>query len=89
MSVSGSNYLALTFQRATSATDVSCTVQVSSDLATWLNGSTYGANGNTPSNANTTEVSDSTSNGLETIVVRDNTPMSAASKGFIRLMVTQ
>jgi hypothetical protein len=89
VSVTGSNYLTLTFQRSTSATDVSCTVQVSGNLATWLNGSSYGANGSTPSNANTTEVSDTASNGLETIVVRDNTPMSAASRRFIRLLVTQ
>ena len=87
VNVSGSNYLMLTFTRPLSATDADYTVEVSGDLATWNSGSRYSASGNTPTNAYTTEISRVSAGGLETIVVRDNTPMSAAVQRFMHLRV--
>jgi len=83
-----SGYLALTFTRPTVATDVTYTLQISSDLTTWNNGSTYSSSGDLISNAFTTQVSRSTTNGMETISVRDTAPTSALARKFIRLKVT-
>ncbi len=82
------DYLSLTFTRPTTATDVTYTVQVSDDLVTWHNGSTYAPTGDTPSNAYTTETLHSTSGSMTTITVRDNAPTSSTTKHFIRLVVT-
>lgn len=81
------NCLAITFTRITNASDAALTVQVSNDLVTWLDGSTYGPAGDTPSNANTTEVSRATSGVVETITVRDNVPQSLTAHRFIRLKI--
>ena len=90
---SANGYLTLTFTRPLSATDVSYIVQVSSDLATWNDGSLYTAAGNVPTNAFTTELSRTASGGNETIVVRDNTLMSTAistaTPRFLRLKFTR
>ena len=86
---SASGYLTLTFTRPLSATDVSYIVQVSGDLATWNDGSLYTAAGNVPTNTFTTELSRIASGGNETIVVRDNTPMSTATQRFLRLKFTR
>jgi hypothetical protein len=69
----GQPYLTLTVNRATEPTDVTYIVQVSSDLRNWVSGPA-----NTVTLANTTGQ----------LVVRDNTPVSAASARFIRLEVT-
>ena len=86
---SANGYLTLTFTRPLSATDVSYIVQVSGDLATWNDGSLYTAAGNVPTNTFTTELSRTASGGNETIVVRDNTLMSAATQHFLRLKFTR
>ena len=78
------NALSLTFTRPATNNDLAYTVQVSDDLVTWNDGSSYTPSGDVISNAFTTQNSRSTSNGLETISVRDNTTSSAA-KRFIRL----
>ena len=89
VNVAGSNYLAITFQRPVTATDVSYLVQVSSNLSTaWLDGSSYSASGDVQSNANTTQVTRTTSGGIETISVRDTMPFSGATQRFIRLKIT-
>jgi len=86
---SGSNYLALTFQRATNATDCTFVVQVSGDLSNqWLTGSTYSGVSVIPSTTNTTEESRVLSNNVEVITVRDNTPMTAAAKRFMKVSVS-
>lgn len=86
VTVTGDGYLAITFPRATMATDATVAVEVSADLATWTPGSTYSAAGSTPDTAATTEVAH-TGLGIETITVRDKTPLAAAPR-FMRLRVT-
>lgn len=78
------NALTLTFTRPATANDLAYTVQVSDDLVTWQDGSSYAPSGDVITNTFTTQISRSTSNGLETISVRDNTT-SSAGKHFIRL----
>lgn len=78
-------HLAITFTRATMATDATVTVQVSSDLVSWTSGSSYAA-ASTPNTAATTEVAHSGS-GIETITVRDNTPPGATHR-YMRLHIS-
>ena len=82
-SFSGQKYVTFTFKRALAATDVTCNVDISGNLAgSWNQGSSYSpANGDVLSNAYTTQVS-RTNNGdgvTETIVVRDNVPLTSAN----------
>jgi hypothetical protein len=70
---SGQSYLTLTVNRAAEPTDVTYIVQVSSYLQNWVSGSS-----NTVTLANT----------ASQLIVRDNTPVSAAPARFIRLEVT-
>jgi alpha-glucosidase (family GH31 glycosyl hydrolase) len=87
---SGTNYLALTFGRATNATDTTFTVMVASNLLSqWLTGSSYSGANVIPVTAYTTEVSRVPSNGIETITVRDNVPIHSAPQQFMRLRVTK
>lgn len=81
------NHLLLTFTRPTTATDLTYTVQVSDDLVHWQNGSSYSAYGDVPANAETTQLSRSTSGGIETISILDNT-ITTAPRRFMRLAVT-
>ena len=82
-------YLTITFTRPLSATDVSYIVQVTSDLATWNDGSLYTASGDVPANAFTTQLSRTATGGIETITVRDNTAINAASEQCLRLKITR
>jgi alpha-glucosidase (family GH31 glycosyl hydrolase) len=84
----GTNYLAVTFQRATNATDVTCTVMVAPDLIQWQAGSSYSGSNAVPVTPYTTQLSRFPSNGLEIITVRDNIPIRDAPQRFIRLRVT-
>src|SRR5262249_11184134 len=86
--VTGTNYLAMTFRRATNATDCTFTTMVAPDLFHWLTGATYSATNSISVTTNTTEVSRTQTNGVETIVVRDNLPIPAAAQRFMRLRVT-
>lgn len=83
-SLTGS-HLELSFTR--SRFEVTYTVEVSSDLATWTAGSTYGPGGNT---LNTAATNDVTPGGSPAgfAVVRDNTAMTGGSQRFMRLRVT-
>ena len=83
--VGGSDYLTLTFTRPLTATDVDYTVEVTGDLSSWDSGSHYASSGDTPTNGFTTQVSRTSSNGIETIVVRDNIALTSAGRRFIRL----
>lgn len=70
----GQNYLTLTINRSADPTDVTCTVEVSSNILTgWVSG--------TPNTVTLT-------NTATQLVVRDNTPVPAATARFIRLVVT-
>ena len=89
-SVSGTNYLALTFQRATNAVDCIFTVMVTGDLLNpWLKGSSYSGANVISNTTNTTEVSRAPSNGVEIITVRDNVPMLSAPRRFMKVRVTE
>ncbi|HUL51241.1 MAG TPA: hypothetical protein VLU94_01520, partial [Candidatus Nitrosotalea sp.] len=85
--VSNNDYLSLTFIRRPANTNLTHTVEISGDLINWQAGSTYSASGSTPNTSLTTEVLHvGTTN--ETITVRDNQPIPAAPKKFMRLKVT-
>jgi uncharacterized delta-60 repeat protein len=74
LTVGQSQYLALTYRRYKWA-GAAFSVQVTEDLQAWSSGS-----------AHTTEVSRTDhGNGTETVVTRDNTPMSPGGRRFIRL----
>ena len=79
--IAADSYGAITFSRATMATDVSITVEISPDLLSWTPGSSYAASGSTPNTAVTSEVSHLGS-GIEAIAVRDNQPTLGARKAF-------
>ena len=82
-------YLAVTFPLVTAASDITYRVDASADLQTWLPGCTYSGTNRLTTTAHTTEFSRAGA-GLESITVRDNTPLSAAlSQGFLRLRVTE
>jgi len=70
---SGRIYLTLTVNRSAQATDVTYTVEVSSDLQTWVSGAP-----NTVTLTNTASL----------LVVRDNTPVPSASARYMRLQLT-
>ena len=77
----GHDYLALTFTQIDNDSNITVTVQVTSDLAgrtdTWHSGSSA-----------TTVVSSSIAGNVTTYTVRDNTPLTTNIKRFIRLQVT-
>jgi len=71
-SLNGSKYLTLNINRSSLRSDVTYVVEVSSNLVDWFSGTFY-----------TTTMTDTST----LLSVRDNTPMSSASKRFIRLKV--
>jgi hypothetical protein len=79
-------HIAISFTRNPAATDLVYTVQASSDLTTWADGSTYGAT-TIPNNAVTTEVSRTPVAGMERITVRDNLRVSEQNARYLRLRV--
>ena len=81
------NYFAITFKRRLGVSNVTHTVELSDDLATWLPGSSYSATNINPNTPLTTEVSRTGTN-TETIVVRENVPMDSVPKGFLRVKVS-
>lgn len=87
VTVNGNDYLTLAVTRPLTATDVSYRFLVGATPVTTAEGSLYAPAGDVPSNAFTTEVSRSTSNDLETIVVRDNNPISGNPCRFMRVKV--
>jgi hypothetical protein len=83
----GSDYLVLSFNRITNNTDLTYAVLVGNSLTELLTGSVYSATNFVGSNAHTTQII-RTGALVETIVVRDNTPVADATNRFIRLRVT-
>jgi len=74
-----STYSAIVFTCDKSAQGITCTVEVSGELIDFLSGP-----------AHTTEVSRvSGTDNKETVIVRDNIPMSISARRFIRLKVTK
>ena len=78
--ISGQQYLTLTYTQVIAATDITYVPQVSGDLITWTSGPSYTAIVSTTNNADGV---------TQTVVTRDLTPMSGASARFIRLEVTK
>ncbi|MEA3187937.1 MAG: hypothetical protein QOD99_1767 [Chthoniobacter sp.] len=77
-SVGGENRLALTYNVPVGATGVNRIVEVSDNLATWSSG------------AGATEVtSDTTTNGIRTVTVRDLAGTASSSHRFIRFRATR
>ena len=81
------NYLAVTFKRRAGVSNVTHTVELSDDLASWAPGSIYSATGNIPNTPLTTEVSRTGTN-TETIVIRENAPLGSAARRFLRVRVS-
>ena len=79
VNVGGSDYLALSYLQVLFNTDITCTVQVSGDLTTWNSGPGFTAVVSTVDNGD----------GTETITVRDTTPISSATKRFIRVHISR
>jgi hypothetical protein len=79
-SSSGSKYLTLNFTRNMAATDITYTVQGSSDLSTWNTISSYSGGSWTPS-ANVTD-------NAGVVAVQVTMPMNLAPRRFLRLQVT-
>ena len=79
-STGGKTYLTLTYTRLIAATDLTCTVEVSGDLATWASGAGSTAVVSTVNNAD---------GKTQTITVRDLTAQTGTARRFIHLKVTQ
>ena len=80
MTVSGTNYLELSYTHVISATDISYAPEVSGDKQTWNSGEAYIA---------PVSVTPNSDGVTETVVVRDRTPTSNGTPRFIRLKVTE
>ncbi len=78
--VGSQSYLSLTYVRSLAATDLTYTVEVSGDMATWSSGA------NATATVSTTNSADGT---MQTVVVRDLTAQSGAAKRFLHLKITQ
>ena len=80
VTVSGSQYLMLTYTQVTAATDIVYTPQVSGDLATWSGGT---------GNVVIVSAANNADGVTQTIVARDATAMGSGVQRFMRLMVTK
>lgn len=78
--------LALTFRRNLAASNLTHTVEVSTNLVTWSPGSTYTPSNTIPVSSQTTELNRTGTN-FETITVRDNVPLDAAGRRFLRVRI--
>jgi hypothetical protein len=79
VNVGGSDYLTISYEQVLFNTDITCTVEVSGDLTTWSSGPGFTA---------LVSVVDH-GDGTETITVRDTTPISSATKRFIRVHISR
>ncbi len=71
-------YMTISFVQRVAPTDLTYTVEVSSDMSTWNSGSSY------TTQVSTTAIDAAT----QRVVVRDNTLVSAATRRFIRVRVS-
>jgi hypothetical protein len=79
VSLSGTNYLTLTYTQLIDSPDITYTPQVSGDLKVWNSGTSY----------TTAPIPTGTSNGVtQTMVVRDLIPISGTNRQFMRLQVS-
>jgi hypothetical protein len=76
------------FQKSRSAVDLIYTVMNTKDLEIWTEGSRYGAAGDLPTTAATTEVSRTPTGEVESIIVRENTAAESTAR-FFQLKVTE
>ena len=88
VTTNGQRYLAMEFPIVSAADDITCRVEASPDLQTWLPGCAYSGTNWVTATAVTTEFS-RTGAGLETVIVRDNNPIGSAPQRFLRLRVTE
>jgi hypothetical protein len=82
LTVSGTSYLTLTFTQNTNATDVSYSVDASSDLSTWTS-----INPLVPANQ-VSVLPNTPATGIQTITVKDTQPASMSVRRFMRLRIT-
>ncbi len=80
VTVGAQSYLTLSYSRALAATDLTYTVEVSGDMATWSSGTNATATVSTTNNADGT---------TQTVVVRDLTAKSSTARRFLRLKISQ
>ena len=78
--ISGQNYLTLTYTKVIAATDLTYMPQVSGDLGTWNNGTGYTVAVSSVNNADGV---------TQTVTVRDATAVGALEKRFMRLLVSR
>jgi hypothetical protein len=85
--IAGTNYLFLSFTRVTNHTDLTYAVLVGGSPTNYVTGSVYSATTTVGTNAFTTQLGRSGAP-VETITVRDNTPVNAATNRFMRLRIS-
>ena len=79
VNVGGSDYLTISYEQVLFNTDITCTVQVSDNLTTWSSGPGFTAPVSVVDHGD----------GMETITVRDTTPISSATSRFIRVHISR
>jgi hypothetical protein len=84
----GQTHVAVQFPVVSAASDITYRVEASGDLQTWLPGCTYSGTNRVTATAHTTEFS-RTGAGLESLIVRDNTPVASAPQRFLRLQIAK
>ena len=84
----GHEYLTLTLTRPSDIPDVSYRFQVGDSVAPENDGSLYSPSADIPSNEFTTEVSRDQVGNSEVITVRDNLPITKATRRFMRLKIS-
>jgi hypothetical protein len=88
VTVNGTNYFSIQFNRVLAATDARFTVLTSNDLTDWALGSSYTATSSVPVTATSAEVS-RVGSPVETITVRSTSPVTSVGQGFLRLQVNR
>ena len=79
VNISGNNYLTLAYTKVIVATDLTYTVQISTDLQTWNSGPGYTTTTSTINNGDGV---------TQTVTVQSLVPLNGTSKQFIRLQVS-
>lgn len=86
--VPGGDHLRIQFRRSLAADHLRITVQLSPDLSTWLDGSSYGP-ASVPSNAVSVQISRVPDGpDAELITVEDTAPISTLPRRFVRVRIT-
>ncbi|MEQ1751232.1 MAG: hypothetical protein ABL974_17525, partial [Prosthecobacter sp.] len=85
--LSGQSLASFSFGRRVTATDMNYVVQTSPDLLNWWDMAQYGPDGDTVTSSIATELSRSTSAGVETITLSPLQPISQTPRQFFRVKV--